>query len=313
MPEFPRSLQLPDTGELLTALDPGLPGLFDMCCLLRGAWSFLELCAGAEREADALLDWSARALQARYADLLESLPSPIGMIVYHDTLGTGANCYLGAREFENLYAPRLRSILATIRARTDAPVLAMLGGASRPILRFLADDGVSIIGVDCNARGMTAPEIRGSVGSSMIVHGAADLRALGRAIRAGDTRAVALLSTEFALATPTIAAPLAPMARQEDAECVGLGAAYLACLDPDQLRQLAEIGPIRGLIETAMRRVARLEFEAMDARPPVVLAADRLVRASTESRKRGRSRTPRSDRSQIADGTNRVLAAFCKS
>jgi hypothetical protein len=188
----------------------------------------------------------------------------------------------------------------------------MLGGASRPILRFLADDGVAIIGVDCNARGMTAPEIRDSVGSSIIIHGAADLRALGGAVRAGDMRAVALLSTEFALATPTIAAPLAPMARQEDAECVGLGAAYLACLDPDQLRQLAEVGPVRGLIETAIRRVARLEFEAMDARPPVVLAAGRVVSASTESRKRGRSRAPRLGRSQIAGGTNRVLTPSAK-
>jgi hypothetical protein len=273
-PRFPRRLQSSDADGALALLEPGLPGLMESCFLLRGGWSFLDLCAGGEREAQALLDWSAEALEQRYAFLLEGAPKP-AVIAYHDSLGTDVSAFLGLREFETLYLPRFRDLLKAIRARADVPMMVMVAGASRPLLRYFSNEGVDIIGVDCNARGMTVPEIRAEIGSSVVLRGAADLGALGTAVDRRNLRGVAVLAAEFAQATPTIAAPSAPLEGPEDARRAAIGAAFLRQFDADQLRQLADIGPIRSLIEAAMRKVESFEFDEAALRPALSRSAGR--------------------------------------
>lgn len=237
-------------GRAPALLDAPLPGLLEICVSLRGGWNFLDDCASGAPIVPRLLDWAEEALSDAYADALEAADRPVA-IAYRDTVGADVGPYFSERDFSALVAPRLTNLFSSIRRRSGAPILAVVRGAARPLLRSFVDLGVEAVGVDAGARGMTVPEVRRAVGSSVVIHGAADLVALGRALEGGDLKGVALLASEFAAAVPVVAAPLGPIASAGALAAAARGAAFLNVLTGDELSDLRRVGPVRSIIDRA--------------------------------------------------------------
>lgn len=280
LPDPSDRLQVVDTPDLLAIFDPAFPGLIETCFSLRGGWNFLELCVEASPTASALLDWAQRALVERYYALLAALPASPSCILYRDEWGNEVSPYFSAKDFERLIWPRLGAIFAEIRTQTSAPIAVQIRGASRPLLKNLVDNGIEVIGVDCNARGMVSSDLRRDLGREIVLHGTADLWALGSCLSTGNLRGTALLACELAAAMPVIAAPAAPLANREAIEHVARAAAFLNALDEDDLDQLAHFGPVRDVIIRAMRSLP----ESFLIAPPEIIGIDEPSRSMNDSR-----------------------------
>ena len=254
-PGFPDHLQVIERRETPAILDPSIPGIVEMCFSLRGGWSFLELCVERSPIALALLDWAQRALVERYAFLLKSLPWAPTLVLYHDEWGSDVAAYFSAQEFDTLIWPRLKTLFSEIRACVDAPIAVQIRGAAKPLLKRLVDDGITVLGIDCNARGMIAADLRRDLGRDIILHGTADIWALGNCLSMGDVRGTAVLVSELAAAMPTIAAPAAPLIDQAAVNNAARAAAFLGNFSEDDFEQLSRFGPIRDVIERAARGV----------------------------------------------------------
>jgi len=266
-PASPDHLQVVERRETATILDPAMPGIVEICFSLRGGWSFLELCVEKSPIALALLDWAQRALVERYAFLLETLPLAPSLVLYRDEWGSDVAAYFSAREFDSLIWPRLKALFSEIRARVDAPIAVQIRGATKPLLKHLVDEGVVVVGIDCNARGMVAADLRRDLGRDVILHGTADIWALGNCLSTGDLRGTAVLVSELAAAMPTIAAPAAPLSDQVAFKNAACAAAFLGNLSEGDFEQLSRFGPVRDIIERAARDVSG---EFIFAPPPTL-------------------------------------------
>ncbi|ACK86416.1 hypothetical protein Mchl_5698 (plasmid) [Methylorubrum extorquens CM4] len=252
-PATPRLwLQISDRADMFELADAPLPGLVASCFALRGGWSFLEECADRSPIAFALLDWAEEQISSFYIQLIRSLAHDPNLIIYHDELGTDLSSYFSERDFRDLILPRMRRILERIRSTTSAPIGVFIRGSALSALSSVAELGVAVLGVDCNARGNTVKVLRNLLGYGVVLHGAADLVALGRALTDGDMRGTAILASEFAEARPAIAAPSAVLTSDADLSAAARGSSFLSVLDPGDLEVLGRIGPERRIIERAM-------------------------------------------------------------
>lgn len=250
-PELPVRLQISEASEMPTIFDPAIPGLIEMCFALRGGWSFLDLCVERSPIASALLDHVQSIIVEHYRVLLAALPCAPSIVLYRDEWGSEVAPYFGAEEFGRLIWPRLKVIFSEIRRTCAAPIAVQLQGASRPSLPLLVDNGIELISIDCNARGMVAAGLRRELGRDVVLGGTADLWALGNCLSTGDIRGTATLACELAAAMPTIAAPANPLTDQAGIYNVARAAAFLRALTEDDLEQLSRLGPVRDVIERA--------------------------------------------------------------
>lgn len=273
-PPLPQGLQVATGPNLRTLLDAPIPGIVGTALALTGAWRCLEILTEDAALTSALLDWVETCTCRYYADLIRRLPCPPDLVLIHDVFGTDQAPFFSEAEFRRFVLPRLAAVIAHVRTLTRAPLCVQLRGAALPFLPLLADLGVEALSVDHRARGMIATRVRNAVGSRIVLHGTADLVALGRCIADGDMRGTALLASELAEAMPAIAAPADAMSG-DDLACAARGAAFFAALDPDELRDLGRFGPVRPTIERAARR-------ALETMPPAS-PADRGSGLATSS------------------------------
>ena len=282
LPALPPDLQLPDDPELRVILDAPNAGLIGTALALMGGWSFLETCASDPVLTSAVLDWTAELTCRHYEVTLRQLPRAPDLILYRDVFATEQAPFFSEAEFRRFALSRLTDIITTIRALSDAAIGVMLQGATLPLLPLVADLGVEVIGIDHRARGMIVGDVRNVVGRDVVLHGTADLTALGNCIAAGDLRGMATLACELAEAVPVIAAPADPFAQAGELAYAAQAAAFLSALEGEDLRDLSSFGPVRATIERAatLGRAARLPDLSADM--PALLAID--DRERTQSR-----------------------------
>ncbi|MCS0502909.1 uroporphyrinogen decarboxylase family protein [Ancylobacter mangrovi] len=300
-PPLPPDLQFADAAGMNTVLDAPTPGVVGTALALVGSWRFLEIFIDEPALASALLDWGAACARQHYAELLRRLPRAPDLVLYQDVVGTDQAPFFSESEFRRFVLPRLAGVVDVLRGLGAPRIGIMLRGATLPLLPLIADLGVEVIGIDHRARGMVAERVRGAVGREVVLHGTADLVALGACVARGDLRGTALLACELAEAMPVIAAPGGPMAEGElaDAAC---GAAFLAALAPDELGDLARFGPVRAPIERAVERVRLLAREG--ALPGV--SPDRLARPAVPAPARPHRARPPEGGARARAGTDPI-------
>ncbi|OYY88105.1 MAG: hypothetical protein B7Y12_06240 [Rhizobiales bacterium 24-66-13] len=270
-PPLPSVLQVAAGPNLRALLDAPIPGIVGTALALTGAWRFLEIFTEDPTLTSALLDWTLSCTCQYYADLLLRLPRQPDLVFIQDVFGTDQAAFFSEAEFRRFVLPRLSALIASLRTCTEAPLCLQVRGAALPLLPLLADLGIEVLGIDHRARGMIATRVRNAVGSRIILHGTADLVALGRCITTNDLRGTALLLCELAEAMPAIAAPAEPMSA-EDLACAARGAACLAALDSDELRDLRRLGPVRSTIERASRHARETMPPHLPVAPSSALA-----------------------------------------
>jgi hypothetical protein len=197
-----------------------------------------------------LLDWAEQFVCERFDSLCQHAPQA-SIVIYRDWWGSESGPFLSLSEFRHLVVPRLRTVFETIRSRTPAMLGAAVRGSCHPFLEHLVSEGVSVIGVDCNARQMTVDSVRRALGRDVIIHGPVDLIALGKALNEEDKASTAMLACEHAAAMPMIAAASRPARTPAERLCLQRAGRFLHSLNPDDLAELTAIGPVRAILERA--------------------------------------------------------------
>ncbi len=254
-PVWPGRTQVvePDVLDRIVIADAPCPGLLEMCFNLRNGWRFLEDLTGNGRVASALLDWSLETIEGAYHHMLIRLPAPPDVVIYGDDYGYEGGMFLSDVDFRTHLRPRLRTLLSRLRRLTPAAVCLHCCGAIRPIAADLAGLGVEIVNFDFNARGMGIDEMRRKLPRSTVFHGAVDLVTLGRDLEGGDHASVALFAIELASSVPAIAAPPDNLGTPEELAAGFRGAAFVRALSAEDLATLRRFGPVREVIERAIR------------------------------------------------------------
>lgn len=269
-PIWPQLMQAPDASRerSLVVADAPCPGLLDSSFLLRNAWTCLDGMASNDRRFSALLDWSLETIVQAYERMLERLPVAPDILVYGDDLGFQQSMFLSDADFRKLLRPRLQLLVSRLRQLTSAALCFHSCGAIRPILPDICDLGVDIINLDCTARGMACSELRRQLPKRLVFHGCSDLVALGRAVRCGNLASVALLTSEIVDSMPMIAAPVDSLSTSTDIDNAQLAAQFLRELAPDDIAAMAQLGPIRSVIESAVHKARAAELSAPLGMPP---------------------------------------------
>nr|CBJ55926.1 putative methyltransferase [Hyphomicrobium sp. AT3] len=269
-PSWPTRIQIPeaDVDDLIIVADAPCPGLLDMCFGLRNSWVCLDDMTSNWRSISALLDWSLETIVSAYKHLLSQLPRHPDILVYGDDLGFQQSMFVSEIEFRNFVRPRMRTIISRLRYLPKAAPCFHSCGAIRPIVGDLCDLGIDLFNFDGTARGMVCSEIRREIPRDVIIHGSSDLVALGRSVRSETMASVAILATEIADSMPTIAAPLDNISLADDVESARLGAEFLRQLTPDDVDDLARLGPIRSVLETAVASAKATIAPALSGKRP---------------------------------------------
>lgn len=255
-PVWPSRVQIsePDVDDLVLVADAPCPGLLDMCFGLRNSWVCLDDMTSNWRSISALLDWSLETIVSAYEHLLSHLPRQPDVLIYGDDLGFQQSMFVSEIDFRNFVRPRMRTLFSRLRKLTPAALCFHSCGAIRPIVRDICDLGIDVFNFDGAARGMVSGEIRRDIPREIIIHGSNDLIALGRSVQSQNMASVAILASEIADCAPVIAAPMDNISVAEDIEAARIGAEFLRHLTPDDVSDLARLGPVRSILEHAVAR-----------------------------------------------------------
>lgn len=271
-PPVPTRLVAPSVldDDLLVVADVAAPGPVEFCAAVRGPWSFLEDVADDRATAAALLDRALEYAIGCYDTLLQALPVPPDLVLLADDLGYADSMFLAASDHRDLVAPRMRELVAAIRARTDAPLGLSVTGAVGGILPDLLDLGVHVLHVQHDARGLDPAEVRRSLPATTVLHGVTDLVELGRAVGVGDMATVANTVYQFARTTPAVAAPVGSLDLAELPDAI-VGGRFLAALGADDLALVRRAGPVRSIVVRCLDAVRDTEIDTSDVAVPARL------------------------------------------
>jgi len=287
-PVWPSSIQVSarrGIAELVIA-DAPCPGLLDLCFGLRNAWHFIDDIASSSAAASALLDWSLDTILAGYQRLLTALPEVPDIVLYGDDYGFRSGMFLSVEEFRRHFKPRLHLLFDSIRKLAPGAAICFHScGAIRPLLSEIANLGIELVTLDGRAKDMSVDEVRAQLPGHVIMHGCADLVALGQALSDGNLASIALLTSELANSAPVIAAPLDAIADPKALVVAIVAASYLHALGPDGLATIARLGPVRDLIRSALDSVLESPIASLGGEMPAFID---LETSSVEPR------TPRS-------------------
>ena len=257
-PTWPWRVQVAnDAGPVV--LDSPCPGLLETCFALRNSWQFMQDLTDNWRVANALLDWALETVISAYEQALAGLPRPPQLLLYGDDYGFTGGMFLSVIDFRQFVRPRLQTLFARLRRLSPAPILFHSCGAVRPIVSDLVALGVEALNLDPVAREMVLPDLRKELPADTILHGPVDLVALGRALRSGDLKTIAILATELAQCVPALAAPIDNLSSREHILDCRIAAAFVHSLDPDQWQQLRRFGPVKSVLVHGMAAVGALE------------------------------------------------------
>lgn len=272
-PEWPQVVQIPHASHErnIVVADAPCPGLLDLSFVLRNSWTCLEDMTSNWRSISALLDWSLETIIAAYEQMLSALPFDPDILVYGDDLGFQQSMFVSEIDFRNFVRPRMRTLVSRLRRLTSAALCFHSCGAIRPILADICDLGIEIVNFDGGARGMACAELRREVPKHLVFHGCSDLVALGRGARTGNMASVALLVSEIIDSMPAIAAPMDNLHTAVDVEDAQMGAQILHELAPDDIAAVARLGPVRGIVENAVRRAQAAELPKPLGLPPEII------------------------------------------
>ena len=257
-PAWPRRAQVAeDDGPVV--LDSPCPGLLETCFALRNSWQFMLDLTDNWRVANALLEWALETVVSAYEQALAGLPRPPDLLLYGDDYGFTGGMFLAVTDFRQFVRPRLQTLVARLRRLSPAPILFHSCGAVRPIVPDLVALGVEALNLDPVAREMVLPDMRRELPSATILHGPVDLIALGRALRSGDLKSIAILATELAQCAPAVAAPIDNLSSRDQIFDCRRAAAFVHALDPDQWQQLRRFGAVKSVLVHGMAAASALE------------------------------------------------------
>ncbi len=257
-PAWPQRVQAAN-GAGPVVLDSPCPGLLETCFALRNSWQFMQDLTDNWRVANALLDWALETVVSAYEQALAGLPQPPDLLLYGDDYGFTGGMFLAATDFRHFVRPRLQTLVARLRRLSQAPILFHSCGAVRSIVPDLVALGVDALNLDPVAREMVLPDLRSELPADTILHGPVDLVALGRAVRSGDMKSIAILATELAQCAPAVAAPIDNLSSRDQVLDCRIAAAFVHALDPDQWQQLRRFGPVKSVLLHGMAATSALE------------------------------------------------------
>jgi hypothetical protein len=257
-PAWPGQVQVAN-GAGPSVLDSPCPGLLETCFALRNSWQFMQDLTDNWRVANALLDWALETVVSAYEQALAGLPQPPDLLLYGDDYGFTGGMFLAVTDFRHFVRPRLQTLVARLRRLSPAPILFHSCGAVRSIVPDLVALGVEALNLDPMAREMVLPDLRRELPADTILHGAVDLVALGRALRLGDMKSIAVLATELAQCAPAVAAPIDNLPSRDQVLDCRIAAAFVHALDPDQWQRLRRFGPVKSVLAQGMAAAGALD------------------------------------------------------
>jgi hypothetical protein len=235
----------------LVVADAPVSGLLETCFGLRGSWQFMEDITENWRVANALLDWSLDVVAAAYERMLTELSTQPDVVLYGDDYGYQAGMFLSDADFRTFVKPRLRTLFSRIRRVTTARLCFHCCGAVSAILPDLADLGSDLLNLQRDARGMELCGVRKALPADTVLHGYADLRALGAALADDDRGTVAAIMGELAASGPAIAAPVDCLADAAELSAAARGARFVRALSGDDVADLRRLGPVAAILDRA--------------------------------------------------------------
>ncbi|MFA3919026.1 uroporphyrinogen decarboxylase family protein [Ruegeria sp. 2012CJ15-1] len=260
-PVLPTQIQYPDpTSATVTILDPPCYGLLDTCFMLRNGWQFMVDITDNYRTANALLDWALEVISEAYLTAITALPDDPGIIVYGDDLGFESGMYLSDLDFRTFLFPRLQTLFARIRKKTNALICFHSCGAISSIIGDIAELGVDILNLDFYAKNVVLGDVRKKLSSRVILHAPVNAAAIGRAVMSNNKASLALLTVDIALSMPSIGGPTDNVAAADEAADTMRGVAFMRAFSSDDLKQIREFGPIKSTIERAARAARDLDI-----------------------------------------------------
>ena len=276
-PVWPSAIQVALKGRKskLVIADAPCPGLLDLCFGLRNAWHFIDDIASNSAAASALLDWSLDTILAGYQWLLSALPDQPDIVLYGDDYGFRSGMFLSVDEFRRHFKPRLTLLFDSIRKLAPRAAICFHScGAIRPLLGEITDLGVELVNLDGRAKEMSVDDVRAQLPKHVIMHGCSDLVALGQALSDGNLASIALLTSELANSSPIIAAPLDAIAEPKALVAATLAASYLRALGADGFVTVARLGPVRDLINSAMKSAVEPPMTPLAGEIPTLIDLD---------------------------------------
>jgi hypothetical protein len=239
---------------LIRVVEPPCPGMLELAMALRNPWQFLHDITDGWRTAGALLDWSLEVLLDAYTRTLAELSEPPDLVLYPDVIGFQAGMYLAVPDFRTQYLPRLRELLAQLRALCEAPVLLHCRGAVAPVLADLATLEPELIRVQRDVAGLELTRLRATVSACTVLHGVTDLVRLGRALADGNWQRATGEMTLLAQAWPAVAAPLGIVPADVPDSVLTRAASFVQGLTPQMLRALRDEPDPVGVLAPLFRR-----------------------------------------------------------
>lgn len=128
--------------------------------------------------AHALLDRISALNVAMYRHYLRAVGRYVQVVVITDDQGTQSSLMISPAMFRTFIKPRLATLVATIKAETDAAVLLHSDGAIGPIIEDLIEIGVDILNpIQTTAAGMDDTRgLKELYGDRICFHGAIDVQ-----------------------------------------------------------------------------------------------------------------------------------------
>ena len=128
--------------------------------------------------AHALLDKLSGLFNTMYRTYLEAVGPYVQVVVITDDQGTQQSLMVSPKMFRTFIKPRLKSLIATIKATADVKVLMHCDGAIGPIIDDLIEIGVDILNpIQTVVKGLQDPRaLKEKYGDRLTFHGGIDVQ-----------------------------------------------------------------------------------------------------------------------------------------
>ncbi len=168
--------------------------------------------------------------------------------------------YLSNLDFRTLIFPRLQTLFARIRKKSNSLICFHSCGAISSIVGDIAELEVDLLNLDFYAKNVTLGDVRKKLSGDVILHTPVNAAAIGRAVMSNNRASLALLSADIALSTPSIGGPVDNLITVDEATEAIRGVAFMRALSSADLHQIREFGPVKSIIEKAADAARKLDI-----------------------------------------------------